>query len=68
MFKDNSKLCHNRNSIASHRNCSKTIPKCLLAKIQLHSIEIILTHPISVLAEIQLHLIDIILRHFQIVS
>ena len=42
LFLDNAKLCLGRNSVASHRNYSKTIPNCVLAKIQLHFIGIIL--------------------------
>ena len=42
LFYDNSKLCLSRNSIASHRNYSKTIPSCYLAEIQLPLIDIIL--------------------------
>ena len=39
LFKDTSKLCPSQIPIASHRNNSKTIPNCVLAKIQLHVIE-----------------------------
>ena len=42
LFYDNSKFCLSRNSIASHRNYSKTIPNCVLAEIQLPLIEIVL--------------------------
>ena len=41
ILKDNSKFCLSRNSIASHRNFSKTFPNCVLAEIQLPLIEII---------------------------
>ena len=33
-----------QNSIALHRNYSKTIPYCVLAETQLHLIDIILRH------------------------
>ena len=42
LFEDNSKLCLSHISLASHRNYSKTIPSCVLAKIQLQLIGIIL--------------------------
>ena len=41
-FQDNSKLRLSQNSIALHWNYSKTIPKFVLAEIQLHLVEIIL--------------------------
>ena len=41
-FKDNSKWCLGRKSIASHRNYSNTISNCVSCKIQKHLIEIIL--------------------------
>ena len=42
LFRDNSKLCLGRNSVASHRHFSKTIPNGVLAENQLHLIGIIL--------------------------
>ena len=42
IFQDNSKLRLSQNSIAPHWNYSKTIPKFVLAEIQLHLVEIIL--------------------------
>ena len=41
VFYDISKLSLGRNSIASHRNSSKTIPNCVLYEIHLHLVEII---------------------------
>ena len=42
LFYDSSKLCLSRNSIASHRNFSKTILNCVITEIQLPRIEILL--------------------------
>ena len=41
LFYDNANLCVSRNSIPSHRNCSKTIPNCVVTEVQLPLIETI---------------------------
>ena len=59
-------MCPSQENIASHQNYSKTIPKCVLAKVQLHLIEINPNRiPNCVLAKTLLHLIEIILGQFQ---
>ena len=42
LFWDNSKTSLSRNSFASHRNHSKTVPHCLLAEFPMHLFEVIL--------------------------
>ena len=42
LFEDKSIFRLSRNSISSHRSCSKTFPNCVLAESQLHLIKIIL--------------------------
>ena len=68
IIQDNSKLRLSQIRIASYRKYSKTIPNCVLAKLQLNLTENILRQFQVVSAKLQLHLTENILRQFLIVS
>ena len=68
LFYDKFEFSRSRNSIAPHRNYSKTIPLCVLAEVQLPLIENVLRQFQNVSSQNSIALIKIILGQSQIVS